>query len=155
MESAGEILRQLAQGAGTIPKRKSARKADGDQQILIETNAIFSQKRVSRSKPETAILTRHQTQLIEAASQIMESWPGREELGYFCPTPRKGLIGGKVSGELVPLLREIGEEDASSNSDSLADFVCRLAGVFIQDFGVLESGNIGSWATTGLSPRPR
>ncbi len=83
MESAGEILRQLAKGAGTAPKRRSAQKGDGDQQSLIETNAILPPKRVSRLKPETAILTRHQMQLIEAASQIMESWPGREELAYM------------------------------------------------------------------------
>src|SRR5438874_151511 len=81
MESAGDILRQLAQGAVKPTKRKPARKSD--QQILIETEAILAEKRAAHPKAETAIVTRHQTQLIEAASQIMEYWPGRDELAYM------------------------------------------------------------------------
>lgn len=81
MESAGDILKQLAQGAAKTTKRKPARKSD--QQVLIETDAILAQKRASHPQPETAVITRHQTQLIEAASQIMDSWPGRDELAYM------------------------------------------------------------------------
>ena len=39
-----------------------------------------------------------------------------QEAGYFCPTPRKGLIG---SERLLSLLSEVGEEDASADSDAL------------------------------------
>jgi len=28
---------------------------------------------------------------------VSETWEKKKESGYFCPTPRKGLIGGKVS----------------------------------------------------------
>ena len=48
-------------------------------------------------------------------------------VGYFCPTPRKGLIGGEG---LISLLSEVGEEAGSSDSDDLPDIVRRLASFF-------------------------
>ncbi len=81
MDSAGDILRQLAQGAVKATKRKPARKTD--QQILSEANASLAAKRATHPKPETSLITRQQSELIEAASQIMEAWPGRDELAYM------------------------------------------------------------------------
>jgi hypothetical protein len=81
MEKAGDILRQMGQGTGKASKPKLVRKSD--QMLLAETDAVLAQKRALHPASTEILVTRHQTQLIEAASQIMESWPGRDELAYM------------------------------------------------------------------------
>ena len=84
MEKVGDILKHALGGKGTpsTGKRKPAQKTEAD--ILRETDALLAQRRaeLAPTPPEKA-LTRHQTQLIEAASQIVENWPGRDELAYM------------------------------------------------------------------------
>ncbi len=81
MQKAGDIIRNMGQGITKAGKQKSARKSD--QQVIAEAEELLSRPRALFPKTETAIVTRHQTQLIEAASQIMEAWPGRDELAYM------------------------------------------------------------------------
>jgi hypothetical protein len=86
MEKAGDIIKRTLKEKGIAPPRKPKLAPKSDAQLLLDADAMLAQKRAALKAldpaPVTAI-TRHQTQLIEAASQIMEQWPGRDELAYM------------------------------------------------------------------------
>jgi len=52
---------------------------------------------------------------------------------------------------LISLLSEVGKEDSPADPNDLADFVCGLAGVVIEHFGVSQLCDIGSWPPSSLS----
>lgn len=75
--------------------------------------------------------------------------------GYFCPTPRKGLIVRERCWGLISLLSELGEEDASADANDLADLLRSLAGVVVKHLGVSQLDDVGARPSYGLSSRLR
>src|SRR5260370_42493329 len=78
---------------------------------------------------------------------------GKIQPGYFCPTPRNGLIGSEDCCCLLSLLSEVGNEASPANPNDLADFVRRLAGVVIEHSSVPQFQDIGSRPSSVLPSR--
>ena len=70
-------------GKGIAPagKRQSAQKTDAD--VILESKAMFAQNGAELVTTPVTAITRRRTQLIDAASRIMDAWPGRDELAYM------------------------------------------------------------------------